>query len=237
MEGNMLKITFSTGDVANFKNSFANFLFGITTHEQVDKLHDFKIDFSDERVILSLPAEVDAFAFLAMIVKDIHDFKIDYISTPVVNSEDTQLQDTNPMENSNDPMLSGSAKLYGYISSRKTFSFRELRKKFPDMTSANISVVLNRLIKKNIIIRTDQGQYVLNSSKKDSFVTQTLSNKVRDYIFSCKTFSVKSVQKNVPDVPVANIRSVIEKLSNSKYITRIGRGEYKVNSLNEVDES
>lgn len=233
----MLKITFSTGDVANFKNSFANFLLDT----KISTLSTLKVDFSSERVTLLLPPKDESLALLSSLIKEANDFQVEFLATDDMGSEPVKTepaeQEDCSTEGVKDPFATDTAILRSYISTCQTFSVESLREKFPNLKPHTINNLLVRLVKAKAIVSIGFAEYKVINKETIKALSNTKTSQIRSYILSRQVFSPRDIRANIPNVSSNNVGNVINQLLSAQIITKTGHGRYKVNPLSQAGES
>lgn len=84
--GDEYRISFSSKDISQFNKIFATLLQNLTS---VEELPDFKVNCSEERVIIRLPAHPESFSFIAEIIREIDDFSMSFVSNKTIVPVDT----------------------------------------------------------------------------------------------------------------------------------------------------
>lgn len=147
-----------------------------------------------------------------------------------------------------------------YMLSMDSFTVRELKKHFSNLTAGTINNALYLAKNKGLIIAIGRGEYRVNNAQShteavnspvaDNEVTviernQTTqsnidkkttkhisqSKRIRDYILTLENFSVKQVISHFPDIPTALVNNVIRITKTKGLITATARGEYVVNKI------
>lgn len=144
-----------------------------------------------------------------------------------------------------------------YMLSMNSFTVKELKQHFPNMSTGTINNALYLAKNKGLITATGRGEYrvkavephVVEKSSastsremtqidKDNTTESNIgktkrhtsqSKKVREFILTLDRFSVKQVISNFPDVPAAIVNNVIRLAKTKGLITCVARGEYVVN--------
>lgn len=234
----MLKITFSTGDVANFKSTFANFL--LTA--DVSTLTSLKAEFSPERATLWLPQMQDYATLLSDLIKEADDCQVEFLNADNMTTEPLATKETEQLDcnvEDSDLFVTNTSIIRKYISNCQTFSVEHLRQKFPNVTSSTINSLIIKLLKAQAITRTSRGEYKVVNNNAIKITTSkgsqyqplnSKASKIRNSILHCHTFSIKDVQATVPNSTSSDISTVINQLLAAQLITRTGCGKYKVNS-------
>lgn len=146
-----------------------------------------------------------------------------------------------------------------YMLSISSFTVKDLKHHFPNLTTGTINNAVYLAKSKGLITATGRGEYsvkavephvVEKSSTSASTSTEmtqidkdnttesnigktkrhtSQSKKVREFILTLDRFSVKQVISNFPDVPAAIVNNVIRLAKTKGLITCVARGEYVVN--------
>lgn len=144
-----------------------------------------------------------------------------------------------------------------YMLSMNSFTVKELKQHFPNLSTGTINNALYLAKNKGLITATGRGEYrvkavephVVEKSSastsremtqidKDNTTESNIgktkrhtsqSKKVREFILTLDRFSVKQVISNFPDVPATIVNNVILLAKTKGLITCVARGEYVVN--------
>lgn len=144
-----------------------------------------------------------------------------------------------------------------YMLSMNSFTVKELKQHFPNLSTGTINNALYLAKNKGLITATGRGEYrvkavephVVEKSSasasrkmtqidKDNTTESNIgktkrhtsqSKKVREFILTLDRFSVKQVISNFPNVPVATVNNAIRSAKTKGLITCVARGEYIVN--------
>lgn len=144
-----------------------------------------------------------------------------------------------------------------YMLSMSSFSVKDLKHHFPNLTTATINNAVYLAKSKGLITATGRGEYRIEAVKphvvekgsasastemaqidKDNTTESNIgktkrhtsqSKRVREFILTLDRFSVKQVISNFPDVPAAIVNNVIRLAKTKGLITCVARGEYVVN--------
>lgn len=255
MENNMLKIVFSTTEVVSFKKNFARFLLEMSSPEQIGDLTEFKIVSSKERVTIYLPAETDSFALLATLFKEIEDFQMKCVTVQNASSKPKEQEIGKPTEVTVDTKASTkNATPTESVkptepSAQKEESYTERKENVRDTETTVASAQEEENAEPDAkgqaeIARGEDPEVncpkeqkvksakVKKSSKKASSAKkENQSAKIREYISTRQSFTVKELMQKIPDTTQNNVSQIINKFLKENRITRIGRGEYQVNSV------
>lgn len=257
--GDEYRISFSAKDISKFNKIFATLLQNLTSTEN---LPDFKVNCNRERIVVQIPAHPESFSFIAQIIQEIDDFSMTFVSDkstlPADNTVSQEVESDNKDE-SNDTVERGSqVKLVrNYMLSMNSFTVKELKQHFPNLSTGTINNALYLAKNKGLITSTGRGEYrvkavephVVEKSNastsreitqidKDNTTESNIgktkrhtsqSKKVREFILTLDRFSVKQVISNFPDVPAAIVNNVIRLAKTKGLITCVARGEYVVN--------
>lgn len=82
-------IVFSTKDVGNFKERFTKLMDRISREDPnglEEILPVFKVEYSEERVVICLPKTLSSFSFLAEVLDSVNNFKVAY--NTLMNADD-----------------------------------------------------------------------------------------------------------------------------------------------------
>ena len=74
-------IVFSTKDVSNFKERFTKLMDRMSKEDPrglEEILPEFKVDYSEERIVICLPKTLSSFSFLAEVLDSVNNFKVAY---------------------------------------------------------------------------------------------------------------------------------------------------------------
>ena len=83
-------IVFATKDVANFKERFTKLMDRMSKEDPngLDEiLPEFKVEYSEERVVICLPKTLSSFSFLAEVLDSVSNFKVAYNTLMDVEDE------------------------------------------------------------------------------------------------------------------------------------------------------
>lgn len=142
-----------------------------------------------------------------------------------------------------------------YMLSISSFTVKDLKHHFPNLTTGTINNAVYFAKRKGLITATGRGEYrvkavephVVEKSSASTEMTQidkdnttesnigktkrhtSQSKKVREFILTLDRFSVKQVISNFPDVPATIVNNVIRLAKTKGLITCVARGEYVVN--------
>lgn len=144
-----------------------------------------------------------------------------------------------------------------YMLSISSFTVKDLKHHFPNLTTGTINNAVYLAKSKGLITATGRGEYRVkavephvvekSSASASTKMTQidkdnttesnigktkrhtSQSKKVREFILTLDRFSVKQVISNFPDVPAAIVNNVIRLAKTKGLITCVARGEYVVN--------
>lgn len=144
-----------------------------------------------------------------------------------------------------------------YMLSISSFTVKDLKHHFPNLTTGTINNALYLAKSKGLITATGRGEYRVkavephvvekSSASASTEMTQidkdnttesnigktkrhtSQSKKVREFILTLDRFSVKQVISNFPDIPAAIVNNVIRLAKTKGLITCVARGEYVVN--------
>lgn len=254
MENNMLKIVFSTTEVVSFKKNFARFLLEMSSPEQIGDLTEFKIVSSKERVTIYLPAETDSFALLATLFKEIEDFQMKCVTVQNASSKPKEQEIGKPTEVTVDTKASTKnatptesvkptepsaqkeeSDTNGQEDDGEFENIEATEQEEQDEPDAEGQAGLARGEEPEVNCQKKQkekGAKVKKSSKKASSAKkENQSAKIREYISTRQSFTVKELVQEFPDTTQNNVSQIINKFLKENRITRIGRGEYQVNSV------
>ncbi len=161
---NEYNISFSSRDISRFNQIFATLLQNITSTET---LPNFRVNCNKERIIIRMPQCQESFSFIAQIIQEIDNFSITFVSDDTnkkasdVISHSNIVNKTN-VESSIVKRNSQVKQLKDYILSMDSFSVKDLKHHFPNMTPVAISNVIYSIKKKGLITATERGKYVVN---------------------------------------------------------------------------
>ena len=141
-----------------------------------------------------------------------------------------------------------------YMLSISSFTVKDLKHHFPNLTTGTINNAVYLAKSKGLITATGRGEYrvkavgphVVEKSSASASIEMTQTDKdntteskgisilnceiqVREFILTLDRFSVKQVISNFPDVPAAIVNNVIRLAKTKGLITCVARGEYVVN--------
>lgn len=144
-----------------------------------------------------------------------------------------------------------------YMLSMSSFTVKDLKHHFPNLTTGTINNTVYLAKNKGLITATGRGEYRVKAVEphviekgsastsremtqinKDNTTESNIGNikrhtsqskKVRNFILTLDRFSVKQVISNFPDVPAAIVNNVIRLAKTKGLITCVARGEYVVN--------
>ena len=169
--------------MGRFNEIFAKVILGI---DNPARLTSFKVECSNGRVAMCLPAETDSFYFIAKIIQEIENFSITFsgVSSKTVeasklelNTEETSLKCESdkgstlpgaPNESNTkikeDEFLTGYRKINckqvrEYIMTLESFTKEHLRIKFPNTASSTLNNAVHLAKKTGEIISIGRGNY------------------------------------------------------------------------------
>ena len=144
-----------------------------------------------------------------------------------------------------------------YMLSINSFTIKDLKHHFPNLTTGTINNAVHLAKSKGLITATGRGEYCVKAvephaiekssasvskemtqiekdNTKESNIGKTKrrtsqSKKVRKFILTLDRFSVKQVRSNFPDVPATIVNNVIRIAKTKGLITCVTKGEYIVN--------
>lgn len=206
MKSDVIIITFSTSDVENFKSSFARFLLKMTDSAKASELTNFKLISTKEKITIYLPADSESFAFLASVVAEIDGFEMNYVNNQNMGDEATHGSNQEVVEQvkvaEQDTEVSNEGQEEG----------KEQQEEQTDDAEAHEED------------EADDSQGDVQSKK----VKHASRKEMRDYIFSCKEFTLKEVRAKVKNVYRISLGTLINDLLKEGRIIRIDRGKYSV---------
>lgn len=153
-------ITFSTKDIKDFNKILSRTLNEV---ESIGNLPNFKIKQNKEQVLIQLDADEESFNFIAQIIQEIDEYSIAYTSNKIKpckgalnlkKGEKIKLD-----KESMDRMSKNSRILLEYMLSKGTFTVRELKQQFEDVSDSIIANTLYRFKASGIIISESRGKY------------------------------------------------------------------------------
>ena len=171
--GDKYRISFSSKDIRNFNKIFATFLQNLTYTE---KLPDFIVNCNKERVIVQIPAHPESFSFIAQIIQEIDDYSMNFVSNKStlpadntvsnkVKSYDKDKSNGRVAETDTKPKKVNKVKqVRDYMLSMSSFTVKDLRNHFPNMTAGTIHNAVTLAKNKNLITVTGKGTYVVNKT-------------------------------------------------------------------------
>lgn len=144
-----------------------------------------------------------------------------------------------------------------YMLSINSFTIKDLKHHFPNLTTGTINNAVHLAKSKGLITATGRGEYCVKAvepnaiEKSSASVSKEMtqiekdnteesnigktkrrtsqSKKVREFILTLDRFSVKQVRSNFPDVPATIVNNVIRLAKTKGLITCVTKGEYIVN--------
>lgn len=179
--GDEYKISFSSKDITKFNKIFATLLQNLTSAEN---LPNFKVSCNSERIVIQIPANPKSFSFIAQIIQEIDDFSMAYVSNESIPDEDNiskQKTAAKPLivkadiketaeEKAGDKVDissineggSKAKQIRNYILKVDSFTFKELKQHFPEISGECIANALFMAKKKGLITSKSRGEYVVN---------------------------------------------------------------------------
>lgn len=173
--GDSYQISFSSKDIKQFNKIFATLLNNLTSTEG---LPDFSVMCNNERIIVRVPAQLESFSFIAQIINEIDNYSMTYIN-PIkgenlqevkkddakfneIESDDSEETSKNSKLSASTTTKRGSAtkKIRNYILSQESFTFKELKEKFPEVKATTIGYVLHSAKNEGLISNIGRGKYV-----------------------------------------------------------------------------
>lgn len=186
--GDSYNISFASKDVKQFNKIFATMLQNLTLSEDIP---NFRVDCTKERIIIRVPAQPESFAFIAKIIQEIDTFSIIFASDKSIlsasndNLKDMEMEDArvpeeadiNSKESSNEDdisqcdtkeraegCVSQSKKIREYILTLDSFSVKQVKSLFSDVSTAVINSVIMSAKSKGLITPTARGEYAVNKT-------------------------------------------------------------------------
>ncbi len=167
----------------------------------VEKLPDFKVNCNRERIIIQIPAHLESFAFIAQIIQEIDDFSMSFVSNrTTVQADDTYIQSVETADTNEENKFDAT---------QKTILEVPVSEK-NESTSTEVDTVDETISK--------------STAKRESQV-----KKVRDYMLSIKSFTVKDLKIHFPDLTATTINNALHLAKKKGLITATSRGKYVVN--------
>ena len=132
-----------------------------------------------ERIIIQIPAHPESFSFIAEIIQQIDDFSMSFVSNkttvPIkdtgikkfeIDAEDTPQEALNTDTVSNATVQKGSQvkQVREYMLSSNSFTVKDLKLHFPNLTATTINNALYLAKSKGLITAISRGKYVVNKT-------------------------------------------------------------------------
>lgn len=171
--GDAYQISFMSKDIRQFNKIFSTLLKNITS---VDDLPNFNVNCNKERIIIRIPAHPESFSFIAQIIQEIDDFNITFVSDKstlstdhsvsqnVEISVDNEVKDNQTITKVQEIKENQTKQIRDYMLSMISFTVKDLKKHFPDMTTTTINNVVYLSKKKGLITSTRRGEYIVNKT-------------------------------------------------------------------------
>lgn len=153
--GDEYRISFSSKDISKFNKIFAKLLQNL---KYTKDLPDFNVNCNEERVVVQLPAHPESFSFIAQIIQEIDDFSMSFVS------DKSTLFPDNTVEKSTTERGSQVKQVRDYMLSMNSFTVKELKQHFPNLTTGIINNALHIAKTKGLITRVARGKYVVNKT-------------------------------------------------------------------------
>lgn len=174
------RISFSSKDITKFNKIFATLLQNL---QSTKNLPSFRVNCNNERIIVQIPAEPQSFSFIAQIIQEIDNFSMTFVADKSVTFQDIdneQKSKTNCITNglekqaqqkstiqddkkqSAKEKCSMSKQIREYICTLDSFSFKQIKEHFPDISDGNIGNAIWFAKKKGLITVKSRGEYVVN---------------------------------------------------------------------------
>ena len=174
------KITFSSRDISKFNKIFSILLQKLAP----EKLPDFRINRSKERIVIQIPADPESISFIAQIIQEIDDFSMDFSSgknkpsadntvsqedgakdTQSTNKRSNQVkQTTEGNEGKTTSHINQSEKVMDFILKLDTFSVKQITSNIPDVSVPTVYRVIQDAKTKGLITCVSRGKYVVNKN-------------------------------------------------------------------------
>ncbi|MBQ2916918.1 MAG: sigma-70 family RNA polymerase sigma factor [Clostridia bacterium] len=152
MVDDLYQIEFSPKDIQQLDKMFANIL---QTLESCSDSPDIRIFSNKQRIKIQFPAEPDSFSFIAKIIQE-----IDESSIACISNENTLIS-----ANTVKVVTKGNRaeQIRSYILNKKSFSVKEVKDNFPDISTDYINSVIQNAIKRGLIERQSWGKYIVTT--------------------------------------------------------------------------
>ena len=178
------QIGFTAKDVQQFKQVFLAFLQSLTSTENL--LH-FQVSYHEERVVITVPADLSSFSFIAKMIQEMDN----YIETvqpnpnqefekimklikqnpanckePIEAMQQQSIIEKNHKEGANHTKKRGTytKRIQNYVFAKENFTMKELRQYSPDIKKETIYHILTRAKKKGLIASVGRGKYVVKKN-------------------------------------------------------------------------
>lgn len=170
--GDEYRISFLSKDISKFNKIFATLLENLTSTEN---LPDFRVNCNRERIVIQIPAHPESFSFIAQIIQEIDDFSIAFVSDKsILHADNTVLQkvESDDKDKSSDTVekIESSARgsmvkqVREYMLSKSSFTVKDLKHHFPNLTTGTINNAVHIAKSKGLIISTGRGEYRVNKT-------------------------------------------------------------------------
>jgi len=186
IQGNLYKISFSSIKVNEFNRIFENLLENLTSTEE---LPDFRVSSNGEIIILQVPADPEAFLFIAQIIKEIEEFEMLCTTEKNVNKNmtdnikfkeqpDDKDADKPIKKKKSDEIIANviptkkikkkekkgvsMTQIREYILTLDSFTVMELKIHFPNMKYSIMTNALQDAKRRGIITSKARGMYIVN---------------------------------------------------------------------------
>ena len=217
MKNNEYVLTFSSKKVKDFPKILSVLIEKLAVSES--KLTDFRLICDKERIVILLPKEEKAFAFIAQIVKETDCFVLDY------KQKESEILETDSKEVIS-PKYSSESFLMDTLTKESEESVSQ------DISSAQFEVPDEyednsdeKEIASNTVLNT-------NNSNKKQVKTRAPRNPVYgvviDWINSKEEISFSEIAKKFPNENRSTINNILIKAKKNGNIVSIGKGKYKV---------
>ncbi len=215
VDNSLYKITFYSKDIKQFNKIFSTLLLNLKPEAT---LPDFKVSCNKERIVINLPADLQAFSFVAQIIQEIDDFEISFKSS---NKDSLESEEENIKVETREH---DTKNIEQKMKESEIPEVDSINEDLPESESSEVNPINEDLpeseIDKNPKVETDDKV----KSRKDN-----KTKKVRDYILTLQSFTSKELSEHFPDLSVGDIGSALHIIKNKGLITSTGRGKYIVN--------
>jgi len=234
--GSKYKLTFSTTEVGKFNEIFAKLLPKLVNSAD---LPEFKVGQNKERIVVQMPADPEAFSFIAQIIQEIDNYTVAYKRTvpekttienapktdnldEVVKTAEQDLDEGESVLEETDDTSLEKLEYKGFMKLDQLGSDKTKTAKEDSVIESDEDTSTEVESSDSKIVSTDNP--ISEKNKKDYMAKQ-----VRDYILSKESFTVQELKMQLPDVKQLTIAFVVHRAKGSGLITPLSRGSYKVN--------